>query len=167
VNPLLSFPLCPLTVTVTVTAPTLPAGVVAVIVVLFTTVTLVAATPPNVTIAPAPKFLPAIVTVVPPDVGPLFGEILLTVIGAASNVVACSKQMSAAMANKLNREARVHSAASRNTSRFIKSRKGQFCCGVISGPLAFYGEFWNSQSLSKALPRLGDKVQRGAGTFIH
>jgi hypothetical protein len=68
-------------VTVTVTAPALPAGVVAVIVVLFTTPTLVAAAPPNVTVAPAAKFVPVIVTAVPPSVDPLFGLTLLTVGG--------------------------------------------------------------------------------------
>jgi hypothetical protein len=71
-----------LTVTVTVTAPALPAGVVAVSVVLFTTFTLVAAVPPNVTVAPVAKFVPVIVTAVPPAVVPLFGETLLTVGGA-------------------------------------------------------------------------------------
>ena len=80
-NPLVRLPLTPLTVTVTVTAPALPAGVLAVMVVLFTTTTLVAAAPPNVTVAPAAKFVPAIVTAVPPDVDPLFGETLLTVGG--------------------------------------------------------------------------------------
>jgi hypothetical protein len=79
VNPLDRLPLCPLTVTVTVAAPTLPAGVVPVIVVLFTTTTLVAAVPPNVTVAPAAKFVPVIVTAVPPAVDPLFGDTLLTV----------------------------------------------------------------------------------------
>ena len=78
---MVKLPLCPLTVTVTVTAPALPAGVVAVMVVLFTTTTLVAAVPPNVTVAPAAKFVPVIVTAVPPDVDPLFGETLLTVGG--------------------------------------------------------------------------------------
>ena len=78
-NPLVRLPLCPFTVTVTVTAPALPAGVVAVIVVLFTTTTFVAAVPPNVTVAPAAKFVPVIVTAVPPAVGPLFGDTLLTV----------------------------------------------------------------------------------------
>jgi hypothetical protein len=48
-------PLCPLTVTVTVTAPALPAGEVAVIEVLLTTTTLVAAVAPNVTVAPEAK----------------------------------------------------------------------------------------------------------------
>jgi hypothetical protein len=81
VNPLAKLPLRPLTVTVTVTAPTLPAGVVAVIVVLFTTTTLVAAVLPNVTVAPATKFVPVIVTEVPPAVDPLPGVTLLTVGG--------------------------------------------------------------------------------------
>jgi hypothetical protein len=65
-------------VTVTATAPAPPAGVVAVIVVLFTTTTFVAAAPPNVTVAPAAKFVPEIVTAVPPAVDPLFGLTLLT-----------------------------------------------------------------------------------------
>ena len=81
-KPLARLPLCPFTVTVTVTAPALPAGVVAVIVVLFTTPTLVAAAAPNVTVAPAAKFVPVIFTAVPPTVGPLFGATLLTVGGA-------------------------------------------------------------------------------------
>jgi hypothetical protein len=68
-------------VTVTVTAPALPAGVVAVMVVLFTTTTFVPAAPPNVTVAPAAKFAPVIVTAVPPSVDPLFGLTLLTVGG--------------------------------------------------------------------------------------
>jgi hypothetical protein len=70
-----------LLVTVTVTAPTLPGGVVAVIVVLFTTTAVVAAAPPNVTVAPAAKFVPVIVTAVPPATGPLFGATLVTVGG--------------------------------------------------------------------------------------
>jgi hypothetical protein len=83
VNPLARLPLCPLTVTVTVTAPALPAGVVAVIDVLLTTTTFVAAALPNVTVAPAMKFVPVIVTAVPPAVDPLLGLTLLTVGGAA------------------------------------------------------------------------------------
>jgi hypothetical protein len=82
-------------VTVTVTAPALPAGVVAVIVVPFTTTTLVAAAPPNVTVAPLAKFVPVIVTAVPPASGPLFGLTLLTVgVGpvAAENVTICITQ---------------------------------------------------------------------------
>ena len=69
----------PLTVTVTVTAPAACAGVVAVIDVLLTTTTLVAAVPPNVTVAPEAKFVPVIVTAVPPPTGPLFGDTLVTV----------------------------------------------------------------------------------------
>ena len=73
-------PLCPLElVTVTVTAPALPAGVVAVIVVPFTTTTLVAELLPNFTVAPLAKFVPVIVTALPPVVGPLFGLTLVTV----------------------------------------------------------------------------------------
>jgi len=82
VNPLARLPLCPFTVTTTVAAPTLPAGVVAVIVVLFITTTFVAAALPNVTVAPAAKFAPPIVTDVPPATGPLFGVTLVTVGGA-------------------------------------------------------------------------------------
>jgi hypothetical protein len=70
-------------VTVTVTAPAVPAGVVAVIEVLLTTTTLVAAVLPNVTVAPAAKFVPVMVTAVPPAVEPVFGLTLLTV-GAAT-----------------------------------------------------------------------------------
>jgi hypothetical protein len=78
---LVRLPLCPPTVTVTVTAPALPAGVVAVIWVALTTTTLVAAVAPNVTVAPVAKFVPVIVTAVPPAVNPLVGEILVTVGG--------------------------------------------------------------------------------------
>jgi hypothetical protein len=53
-------------------------------VVLFTTATLVAAVPPNVTVAPAAKFVPVIVTAVPPAVDPLFGDTLLTVGGVVA-----------------------------------------------------------------------------------
>ena len=72
-------PLWLFTVTVTVTAPALPAGVVAVICVALTTTTLVAAAPPNITVAPAAKFAPVIVTAVPPAIGPPLGDTLLTV----------------------------------------------------------------------------------------
>jgi hypothetical protein len=82
VNPLTRPALWPLTVTVTVTAPALPAGVVAVMVVLFTTLTFVAAALPNVTVAPEANFVPVIVTVVPPAVGPMFGDTLVTASGA-------------------------------------------------------------------------------------
>jgi hypothetical protein len=70
-------------VTVTVTAPALPAGVVAVICVPLTTTTFVAALLPNVTVAPPAKFVPVIVTDVPPAVVPIFGDTLVTVGGTA------------------------------------------------------------------------------------
>ena len=66
-------------VTATATAPAACAGVVAVMLVLLTTTTLVAAVPPNVTVAPVTKFVPAMVIAVPPAVVPLFGETLATV----------------------------------------------------------------------------------------
>jgi hypothetical protein len=78
VYPFARLPLCPLTVTVTVTAPALPAGVVAVMVVAFTTTTFVAAALPNFTVAPEAKFVPVMVTDVPPATGPLFGLMLVT-----------------------------------------------------------------------------------------
>ena len=79
-NPFVRLPVWPLElVTVTVTAPALPAGVAAVMVVLFTTTTLVAAAEPKVTVSPLAKFVPVIVTEVPPAVGPLFGLTVVTV----------------------------------------------------------------------------------------
>jgi len=82
VNPFVRTPLwAPGLVTVTVTAPALPAGVVAVICVLLLTTTLVAAAAPNATVAPEAKFAPVIVTAVPPAVDPLLGDRLLTVGG--------------------------------------------------------------------------------------
>jgi hypothetical protein len=57
------------------------AGVVAVIWVPLTTTTFVAAALPNVTVAPATKFDPVIVTAVPPAVDPVFGNTVLTVGG--------------------------------------------------------------------------------------
>src|SRR5437867_1175215 len=47
--------------------------------VLSTTTTFVAAVPPKVTVAPVAKFVPVIVTAVPPAVEPLLGSTLLTV----------------------------------------------------------------------------------------
>jgi hypothetical protein len=52
---------------------------VAVMLVLLTITTLVAAVLPKVTAAPVAKFVPVIVTAVPPATGPLFGLTLLTV----------------------------------------------------------------------------------------
>ena len=66
-------------VTVTVAAPATCAGVMAVIEVLLTTFTAVAAVPPRLTVAPARKPVPVIVTAVPPATGPAFGVIELTV----------------------------------------------------------------------------------------
>ena len=69
-------------VTRTLAVPAVPAGVVAVIVVAFTTVTAVAAVPPNV-IAVAPvKLVPVRVTACPPASGPDEGLIAVAV-GAA------------------------------------------------------------------------------------
>ena len=65
-------------VTTTFTAPAACAGVVAVIDVLLATVTPVAAVPPIVTVAPDTKFVPVMVTGVPPSVVPDVGEIELT-----------------------------------------------------------------------------------------
>jgi hypothetical protein len=76
---LVRLPFCPFAVTVTTAAPALPVGVVAVIVVPFTTSTFVAAAPPIVTVAPAAKFVPVIVTAVPPEVVPVLGDTLATV----------------------------------------------------------------------------------------
>ena len=68
-------------VTSTLAVPELPAGVVAVMVVSLTTVTAVAALPPMVTPEAPVNFVPVIVTLVPPRVGPLVGEIAITVGG--------------------------------------------------------------------------------------
>ena len=55
-----------------------------------TTVTLVAAVPPKLTVAPVEKPVPVMVTNVPPLVGPEVGEIAVTV-GAGALLVATSK----------------------------------------------------------------------------
>ena len=70
-------------VTDTLTGPAECAGVVAVIEVALTTVTLVAAAPPNVTAVAPVKLAPVIVTDVPPAAGPEFGLTLDTDGGAA------------------------------------------------------------------------------------
>ena len=65
----------PPVVTITPTAPSLgTAGVIQVIVVLFTRLSDVAAIPPNVTKVAPVKFVPVIVTLVPPILGPDNGE---------------------------------------------------------------------------------------------
>jgi hypothetical protein len=60
-------------------------------VVLFTTTTPLAAVPPNVTVAPAAKLVPVIVTVVPPAVDPLFGDTPVTVAGAVRVMLAVAE----------------------------------------------------------------------------
>jgi hypothetical protein len=68
-------------VTTTLTAPAVCAGVVAVIDVLPTTVAAVAAVPPRLTVAPARKPVPVMVTAVPPFVEPVFG-VIEVIVGA-------------------------------------------------------------------------------------
>lgn len=60
-------------VTVTLTDPAVPAGELAVIEVDELTVTDEEAVEPKSTVAGATKFVPVIVTTVPPDAGPAFG----------------------------------------------------------------------------------------------
>ena len=57
----------------------MPAGAVTSNCVALVKVTLVAATPPKVTVAPATKFVPVITTGVPPVSGPLLGLTVLMV----------------------------------------------------------------------------------------
>jgi hypothetical protein len=64
---------------ITLTAPAACAGVVAVIDVPLTTTTVVAAAPPMLTVAPLTKFVPLIVTAVPPAVDPVAGDTPVTV----------------------------------------------------------------------------------------
>jgi hypothetical protein len=73
-------------VTTTSCVPALPAGVVQVIDVADTTVTLVHAAPPTVTVAPERKLVPVIVIAVPPALVPEVPETLDTV-GATANGV--------------------------------------------------------------------------------
>ena len=68
-------------VTTTLTVPAAWAGTVAVIVVLLTTLTFVAAVESNLTVAPETKLVPVIVTEVPPVVLPEFGDTDVTVGG--------------------------------------------------------------------------------------
>ena len=67
----------PPVVTIMPTAPALRAGVIQVIVVLFVTLIVVAAIPPNVTKVAPVKFVPVIVTLVPPSVLPDDDKMLL------------------------------------------------------------------------------------------
>ena len=68
-------------VTIMLTSPTLRAGVIQVIVVLFTTLIVVAANPSNVTDVAPVKFVPVIVTLVPPVVLPDDGEMSVMLAG--------------------------------------------------------------------------------------
>ena len=68
----------PSVVIITPTAPAVVrAGVIQVIVVLFTTLRVVAAKPSNVTVVAPVKFVPVIVTLVPPAVLPVNCEMLV------------------------------------------------------------------------------------------
>lgn len=71
-------------VTTTLAVPAVPAGVVVVIVVAFTTVKLVTDTPPIVTAVASVRFVPVIVTEVPPAVVPEAGLMAVTVGGAVA-----------------------------------------------------------------------------------
>lgn len=71
VKPLARVAVPPAVVTATAVAPAACAGVVAVMEVALLTVKLVAAVPPNVTADAPMKFVPVIVTVVPPVISPL------------------------------------------------------------------------------------------------
>ena len=73
----------PTVVTLTSTVPALPTGVVAVIWVAELTVNPLAAVAPKVTAVAPVKFVPVIVTVVPPAVGPAVAVMLVTVGSAA------------------------------------------------------------------------------------
>ena len=73
----------PAVVTATSFAPAAPAGVTAVMDVSLTTTTLVAATPPTVTLDPPIKFVPVIVIAVPPVMSPTFG-LTEEIVGAAT-----------------------------------------------------------------------------------
>ena len=72
----------PPVVTRTSTVP-VPAGAVAVICVALLNVKLLAAVPPKLTAVTPPKFVPLMVTLLPPVAGPDVGEMLVTV-GAAT-----------------------------------------------------------------------------------
>ena len=79
-KPLVRVPLCAsVFVTMTFTAPAAWAGATAVIEVLLTNVTPVAAVPPIFTVAPARKPVPVSVTAVPPAMFPELGVIEVTV----------------------------------------------------------------------------------------
>lgn len=66
-------------VTTTLALPALPLPVLHVMLVLLTTVKLATGVPPKVTLLAPMKFVPVIVTLVPPELGPLEGETPVTV----------------------------------------------------------------------------------------
>jgi hypothetical protein len=72
------------------TEPVAWAGVVAVIVLSSTTKTSVAAVPPMVTLVVPLKSAPVMVTLVPPSVVPLFGEMAVTVGAGVGKLATCS-----------------------------------------------------------------------------
>ena len=72
-------PVCPSGKVTTIgTVPAARAAVVAVMVVGFTTVGIVAGVPPKVTVTGPSKFVPVIVTLVPPAADPWFGATPVT-----------------------------------------------------------------------------------------
>ena len=79
VNALESIAVPPAVVTATLLAPAVPAGVFAVMEVLDTTTTFVAATPPTVTLLAPVKLVPVMEIVVPPSVVPDVGDRLVRV----------------------------------------------------------------------------------------
>src|ERR1700738_168385 len=80
VNPFVRVPLWLFgLVTTTFTAPAAWAAVIAVIDVLLPTITLLAAVPPRLTVAPDRKPVPVMVTAVPPLTDPEPGEIAVTI----------------------------------------------------------------------------------------
>ena len=85
VNALALVAVPPTVVTATSFAPAAPAGVTAVMEVELTATTLVAATPPTFTVAPARKFVPVRVRIVPAASGPALGVTEVSV-GAAAYV---------------------------------------------------------------------------------
>src|SRR5690606_24183030 len=87
VKPPASVPVRPPTDTRTSTAPAAWAGTVAVMVVALTTVTLVAVAGPICTGAPAAEPDPVIVTVVPPTLQPVLGEMAVTATLAGGGAV--------------------------------------------------------------------------------
>src|SRR3984893_12294995 len=98
VNPLTRVPVWVFVlVTTTFTAPAAWARVVAVMEVLFTTITLLAAVRPTVTVAPDRKPVPVMVTAVPPLTDPELGETAVTV-GGGNRPVPLSDTVNAGLA---------------------------------------------------------------------